>query len=73
MKNTFLIIILGLFTVGCLDYAPLNPDSGDGVFYGYTSDWGCPSNPGHSYDNEESCEEYYCDVECYCFNPDECD
>ena len=52
MINTLLILVLGLFTVGCLDEDPIGP--------GHSSSfWQCEST-GWLVDDEEYCE-YMCD------------
>ena len=54
MKNIFLTIFLGLFTVGCLEDGPLTPTSHE--FYE------CPIT-NTVYGDEDLCESR-CDVEC---------
>ena len=64
MKNVFLFIVLGLFTVGCLDEdSPMSP--GDGGTY-----WGCEST-GWVYDELNYCE-HMCEEDCYCDSGAEC-
>ena len=63
MKNVLLMIVLGLFTVGCLDEdSPMSPGNG--------THWGCEST-GWVYDDLDSCE-YYCEEDCYCDGGSEC-
>tara|TARA_X000001382_G_scaffold126416_1_gene113004 strand:+ start:82 stop:255 length:174 start_codon:yes stop_codon:yes gene_type:complete len=54
MKNTLLILVLGLFAVGCLEDGPLTPAGHE--FYE------CPTT-NTVYSDEDACESY-CDEEC---------
>ena len=54
MKNTLLILVLGLFAVGCLEDGPMTPA-------GFES-YECPTT-GTVYGEEEQCESR-CDEEC---------
>jgi hypothetical protein len=54
MKNIFLTIFLGLFTVGCLEDGPMTPAGFE--FYE------CPTT-GTVYSDEDLCESD-CDAEC---------
>tara|TARA_A100001515_G_scaffold144713_1_gene149662 strand:- start:70 stop:267 length:198 start_codon:yes stop_codon:yes gene_type:complete len=64
MKNILLFIVLGLFTVGCLDENPIGPGHSG-------SYWQCEST-GWLVDDEEYCE-YMCDGSCDCHSGSECD
>tara|TARA_Y100001960_G_C14445427_1_gene714666 strand:+ start:409 stop:582 length:174 start_codon:yes stop_codon:yes gene_type:complete len=54
MKNTLLILVLGLFAVGCLEDGPMTPAGFE--FYE------CPTT-GTVYGDEDTCEGV-CDEEC---------
>jgi hypothetical protein len=63
MKNIFLFIVLGLFTIGC-------DDSANGIYgpaWDGEEEWRCDST-GYSTESEWACEEFYgCPEECYCW------
>ena len=61
MKNTLLILVLGLFAVGCYEENPLGPE------WDYDGAWRCPHITNYYYDTEGYCESL-CEEECY-----ECD
>ena len=58
MKNVFLFIVLGLFTVGCLDKNPMGPEWGQ--------KWRCVGNENSVYDTLDHCEQY-CEIACIRF------
>jgi len=74
MKNTLLILVLGLFVFGCLDEGPFDPTAGyDGYLWG--DDWTCPTND-YTFDTLSECWEGCPEhpAECFCNKDDgECD
>ena len=61
MKNTLLILVLGLFAVSCFEGNSLGPE------HDYDGKQRCPYITNYYYDTEEYCESL-CEEECY-----ECD
>jgi len=58
MKNVLLMIVLGLFAVGCLDESPLDPTLNNGF------DWKCPTT-GYEFQSFDDCQEVYeCSERC---------
>ena len=63
MKNVFLFIVLGLFTVGCFEDNPLGLIDPDG--YGEIQGmWKCPHQEWF-FETEEDCILGGCQEECY--------
>tara|TARA_Y100001958_G_C21030258_1_gene403532 strand:+ start:494 stop:685 length:192 start_codon:yes stop_codon:yes gene_type:complete len=63
MKNVLLMIVLGLFAVGCLDqnYEGILAPEGS-CEDGFCEKWECPTT-GYIYNDEDVCEEECLDYE----------